>query len=86
MKYNGNHVHLHACLEGSFKRYLLNIYRSEERLKKEEEENMCWVKCNTRIQCPVGCNTYNSLYIIQPSNTTSNMYLIINEWATSFGH
>ena len=30
------------------------------------------------------CN--NSLYIIQQSNTTSNIYLIINEWATSFGH
>ena len=28
----------------------------------------------------------NSLYIIQPSNTTSNIYLIINEGATSFGH
>ena len=28
----------------------------------------------------------NSLYIIQPSNTTSNIYLIINEWATSFAH
>ena len=28
----------------------------------------------------------NSLYIIQLSNTTSNIYLIINEWATSFGH
>ena len=37
----------------------------------------------------VGVSGYgfnNSLYIIQPSNTTSNMYLIINEWATSFGH
>ena len=31
-------------------------------------------------------NTNNSLYIVQPSNTTSNIYLIINEWATSFGH
>ena len=28
----------------------------------------------------------DSLYLIQPSNTTSNIYLIINEWATSFGH
>ena len=28
----------------------------------------------------------NSLYIVQPSNTTSNIHLIINEWATSFGH
>ena len=24
-------------------------------------------------------------YIIQMPNTTSNIYLIINEWATSFG-
>ena len=28
----------------------------------------------------------NSLYIVQPSNTTSNIYLIINDWATNFGH
>ena len=31
-------------------------------------------------------NTKNGLYIVQQSNTTSNIYLIINEWATAFGH
>ena len=35
---------------------------------------------------PVVLVTNNSLYIIKPSNVTSNIYFIINEWATSFGH
>ena len=29
---------------------------------------------------------YIYIYIIQPSNTIANIYLIKNEWATSFGH
>ena len=46
----------------------------------------CNIQCVTITRVLYCLQNNNSLYTAKPFITTSDIYLIINDWATSFGH